>query len=263
MKRNLRTNFIGIFIYVFLMSCSSKKTDSLETFYYPNGSIDSIVPRHNDTINGIIKRFYRNGTLKEERPYKMGSLEGISYGYYQNGKIEYKISYQSNELNGLSIHYYPKGSIEMELNFLNGKQFGDTKSFYVNGNTEKYNCYDFENNNRYFIKYDSIGKIVHEEGTVLGQVFLDSDFKFDSIPRNTEINLKISVAAPPGRKSTVCIKETGYKDSVMLPISQNIASFKKNFKKAGEFTFISIGTMYDMQNNLIKKDSIITTFRVK
>lgn len=265
MKRNLKINFFSIIGIVLLLafSCSPRKTDSLETHYYADGGIDSVVPRRNDTIHGIIKRFYRNGKVKEERPYIMGYLEGVRRGYYENGEIEYEISYKNNNLHGLSAHYTEDGMIELELNFLNGREFGSAKGFYENGKIEKYNCFDFDSHNRYLIKYDSTGEITREEGSVLGQLLLDSEFTFDSIPLNTEVTMIISVATPPNRNVTVFVRVGEDRNLVILKINENMAYFKNIFKKKGNYKVISIGKMTDLQGNLIKCDSIETDIEVK
>jgi hypothetical protein len=228
------------------------------------GNVVSEITYLNDTLmHGSAKYYYKNGNVKEEINYDSGLKNGWHIRYFENGRVKSKVPFKKGLREGTSQWYFPNGKVSEEANWLNNKPFGNSIFYYENGSVETFNCFDFQEHNRYLIKYDINKKKIREEGTVLGQLLYETNL--DSIPTNTPIILKISVADPPNRDVNVVIGKLvndELKEIRRLPVENNIVTYKETFLIKGKYTLLTIGEMKDEQGIILKRDSIRTDITV-
>lgn len=260
-------NILFVLFLNIVISCTQKKVDNKSYVVTKDGNeiIQSEINYINDTVmDGVAKYYYKNGIIKEEINFSKGLKEGTNTSYYQDGSIESKTQFKKGVRDGIYESYFPNGKIKEKGNWLNNKAFGNAFFYYENGLTETFNCYDFEEHNRYLIKYDSNGKKIKEEGTVLGQFLLDG--KFDSILMNKPMVAKVSVAVPPDSKVVVFVGKLIIPNKITeadtLPVLNNIATYTQTFKEKGNHRLVTVGQIKDLQGNLVKQDSIYTDITV-
>jgi antitoxin component YwqK of YwqJK toxin-antitoxin module len=252
-----------ISIFVCVAGCFKKRigNESLVVERDGDGHIQSEIHYINDSIKHGTARYYdRNGKLREEIDYKNGLKDGWIKIYYPDGKMEGKGQFKDGLREGLKFLYYDNEKLKEESNWLKDRAFGNAYFFYKNGKIETFNSYDFHEHNRYLIKYDSNGAKLREEGTVLGQLLLNSPF--DSVVINKEMIAKISVAVPPERSVKVVVVESKGTKMVDLPVNNNLALYTKVFAVKGKQNFTVVGEMTDKMGNVIKRDSISTVVLV-
>ncbi len=253
--------FLNIFI-----SCTHKRVDNKSYVVTKdgNGNIQSEINYINDTVmDGAAKYYYKNGIIKEEINYSNGLKEGSHTSYYRDGSIESKIQFKKGVREGTSEWHFPNGKIKETSNWINNKAFGNAIFYYENGMPETFCSYDFADHTRYLIKYDSNGKKIKEEGTVLGQFLLDGNF--DSIAINKPMVAKVSVAVPPDSKVVVFVGElikSKLTEVDTLPVQNNIVTYTQTFKEKGKHRLVTVGEIKDLHGNIVKQDSIYTDITV-
>jgi antitoxin component YwqK of YwqJK toxin-antitoxin module len=168
-----------VFLVLAVFACGTGEQRRKRTMIKKNdkGTVIS-VEQYSDQnkLDGISTYYHDNGRRKEEISYSNGLMNGWDIHYFDNGLPSSKINFVNGVRQGTSYWYYPDGKIEEQSDSRNGKQFGPSLFFYPNGRLETFSSFDFEQHNRYLIKYDSTGKLLREEGTVLGQFLLDGSF---------------------------------------------------------------------------------------
>jgi antitoxin component YwqK of YwqJK toxin-antitoxin module len=247
-------------------SCNNKKNDSFNVIkYYKNGNVCEVISYKGDSVlHGPHTMYYENGNLKVKTDYKNGVITGNITNYYLDGNMKSIESYYKNRLNGYYTDYYTDGIIKSRCYFLWNQQFGDSYFYYPNGKLSAYSSFDFDENARYFIKYDSIGNKIMEKGTALGQFHLEGNF--DSILVNKQYESMISVNTPPNTKTEVFNGElvnNKLQNISKLSVLFNCAQYKFTFSDTGKHTFLTIGEIRDLQGKLLIKDSIESIFIVR
>jgi antitoxin component YwqK of YwqJK toxin-antitoxin module len=251
---------------IILFGCGKNKSmeEKLIVKKFDNGKIMEEAYYINDSIkHGIAKSYYRNGILATEIDYKNGQKEGWVKVYYIDGKVSGKVQFKAGLQDGLKYLYFENGKVKEESNWIKDKAFGNALFYYENGRLETYNCYDFDQRNRYLIKYDSNGTKLKEIGRVLGQLLFE--YHFDTIPVNKPINAKVSVAVPPDTQVDVIIGKlvtSELKEIRQLPVEKNMAIYQETFLVKGRHTLIFIGEMKDSRGTVLKRDSIKTDITV-
>ncbi len=231
-----------------------------------NGNKESEVTYINDTVkHGVAKYYYKGGMiLKDELSYINNVKDGWHSHFSIDGNIESRIFFKDGKQEGKTYWYYSNGKLEQVSNWHIGKAFGDAVFFTQEGKLESYSLCDFEEHVRYLIKYDSLGKIIKEEGKLVSQFLLDG--QFDSIPVNKEVNAKICVALPPNRKIKVTLKEYGPNGdliSIKEPkVKSNAVEFKRVYTSTGDYKIVTKAEMRGIKGLFIRDDSIITFLKV-
>jgi len=258
----LRFKFALILVLFFGCKQSEEKKTLVQTS--EDGVVVSEISYLNDTImHGLAKYYYKNGMLKEEINYDSGLVDGDYIRYYEDGKVKSRVKFKRGLREGVSEWYFQNGKVGKLITWMNNKRFGSSIFYYESGSIEAYNCFDFQEHNRYLIKYDSRGIKVKEEGTVLGQLLYDVNL--DSIHINKPVVLKISVAVPPNRIVNVTMEKLTWselKEVIQLPVENNVVVYRETFSIKGKYTLITIGEMKDKQGTVLKRDSIRTDITV-
>jgi antitoxin component YwqK of YwqJK toxin-antitoxin module len=232
------------------------------------GNKESEISYSKDSLKDGTSRFYfKNGRIEREIEYKKGLMDGAYRRYYYSFKpektnkeshLECKVRYREGKQHGEAIWYYESGQIKSRERWVNGKTFGDAYYFYPNGKMRRYKCYDFEQHLRYLINYDSTGRKVDEEGTVLGQV--DPDFHLDAVPIKQKVECKISVCTPPELEGKIFYYKIPKNHKKMkvkeLDIVSNVAIATDTFEARGSYAMLIVGKLRTLDNQVYKTDSI-------
>jgi len=255
-----------IFFLALLIACTYKRLDNKSCVVTKDGqgNVQSEIHYINDTtIHGIAKYYYKNGKVKDEINYTNGLKNGIHKTYTREGLLESSIEFKNGIQDGNTYWYHENGKLNSKSLWVNGKAFGDAYYYYDIGVLESYRSFDFEEHNRYLIKYDSSGLKIREEGTVLGQLLLDGDF--DSVPLNKNVAISISVATPPNTSTKVLLGEINADKIVNtkeLPIRNSEATYTITFNEEGKHKLVTAGELKDLKSNILKRDTIYTDITV-
>jgi antitoxin component YwqK of YwqJK toxin-antitoxin module len=262
--KNINLYFLPLLTILF--SCTQKRVDNKSYIITKDGlgNIQSEINYINDTIvNGTAKYYYKNGKLNDEINYVNGLKNGIHKHYSEDGVLESVINFKNGLQDGYAYWYFKNGKVESKSFWLKGKSFGDAYYYYSSGLLESYRSFDFQEHNRYLIKYDSNGLKIKEEGTVLGQLLLDADF--NAVPLNKSVTLRISVATPPNTNTKVLLNEMK-RDMLMnakeLIIKNSEAVYNLSFNEKGKYKFVTVGQIKDLKGNVVKQDTIYTDINV-
>lgn len=255
---------LGVLI---LLGCTHKRigNDSLVE-YRTDKILDSVATFFNDTIlHGYKKKYYKDGiTLRDSMPYNMGKRDGIYISYFRNGKVQSKCNLKNDLPDGMTYWFYENGNKKSESYWIQGKQFGNAKFYFSDGNLDTYNFYDFQENVRYIKKYSEDGKVIKDEGSIIGQLLLEQD-SF-TVKMNKEIGVKICVSEPPDTKTTVFIGETNKQMKITnlkeYPINEYTVKYNRSFSEPGQYVLVTIGELEDLKTKRVKRDSLYTTINV-
>jgi len=253
---------VYLFVLLFLWGCNSSANKKVIIKIDSNGDTLSVITYSNDTIqNGLAKYYYKGtGAVMEEIMFKNDKKDGLYKFYYPNQKLEAEAIYKNNLQNGKSYDYSISGNLITEGNWLDDNPFGNFTDYYSNGKIKRYRSFDFEHNLRYVSNYDSLGKLMNEIGTVLGQFRLYSPT--DTVLIENEFKGDISIATPPHYFVKVVSGESSLTNKELL-IKDGIAEYRTMFMKKGEHTITTVGEFINGDKKSIKSDTIFTKVYVK
>lgn len=254
-----------VFIFIAILSCERPRNSLITRQYIDSsGKVISEIPYINDSIkHGLAKYFFENGNTSTEAMYKHGKLHGITKTYSVSGQLRSLVNFMSDMREGECFWYYENGNIKEKSNWSNDKRIGNAYFYFQNGKLRTFTTFDFDENPQYLIKFDSTGKMLREEGRILGQ--FKSIENLDSIPLNKPIELCISVSEPPQMKVSVVFGKYVNKQFVKMgsiPVKGNIAMHKINFTEYGTHNIVFVGRLSDQAGHVLKCDSMVAVFKV-
>ncbi|MFN5170236.1 MAG: toxin-antitoxin system YwqK family antitoxin [Cyclobacteriaceae bacterium] len=156
--KEVKPSFKCVFLAILFFAC--KQSDDVKTIVQTgeDGVVVSEISYVNDTLmHGLAKHYYKNGMLKEEINYDSSLVDGDHVRYYEDGKVKSRVKFRRGLREGLSEWYFPNGKVGKVINWMNNKRFGSSIFYYESGSIEAYNCFDFQEHNRYLIKFDTNG----------------------------------------------------------------------------------------------------------
>lgn len=84
-------------------------------FYYPSGTLKSVINYSKGHLNGQVLLYFSNGTLYRSSTYEMGKREGKDQIYYPNGKLKLEGEYREDLPVGTAKSWYEDGRLEKEV----------------------------------------------------------------------------------------------------------------------------------------------------
>lgn len=188
--------YLCILFLCTLISCDNKLDSSESSF---------------DTV----RAYYSNGALKYEYTGKDSLKDGYLKRYYPGGQLLATENYREGKLWGEIEYFYENGNFKQKTHYIDDEPFGHAYYYNEDGALRTYSGFDFEGQARYIRKYDAEGKIVQDEGQVLGQLYVTED---DSL------RLMFSYAQPPGTKATVKghIKRDDSTEVSIIPLQKRV-----------------------------------------
>ena len=263
--------YINYILYAIVLLCLSncvtetKRVDNRSIIIDrdgPEGHIKSEIPYINDTIiDGTAKYYYYpTDIVKDEIEFNNGVKEGWHKHYKEDGTLESKVQFSNDVQDGETYWYYPDSKIKEHTHWVMGKQYGSAKYYYPNSKLKTYNAIDFYDNTLYVLRYDEQGNKVQDDGVVFSPEYGYVPHR-DSMPINGETFIQIAVAEPPDTKTTIRMGELG-KELKELEIKRYTATYQDTFTTVGKHTLVTVGKIYDLEGNLIKRDSVTTEITV-
>ncbi|MDX2001593.1 MAG: hypothetical protein SFW35_04135 [Chitinophagales bacterium] len=214
------------------------------------GNVVSEIWYVNDSIkDSLAKYYYPSGTLYRETNFKDGKKHGTCTEYYPSGVLKQKFEARSGFMYGPISMYYPSGKLEMEGQTVLSLLHGPVKFFSEEGKLLALRVFSGDEP-FYTIRYDAVGNIKSEEGSVLisaSQIVVE---------KNEKLTFSAAtVAVLPDRKTTVRLGLKG-KNLKEVPIRDYRVQYTNKFKKSGEYTLVVEGTIADTTGRIIKKDTV-------
>lgn len=174
-------------------------------------------------------RFFINGSIilcllscNENRiksEFKNGKL--YEYEYFKNGQIRMSTPFLNDTIkDGIQKKFYQNGKTESEITWSNNRRIGETIDYYASGRAKLYKFYNFDSHLFYQREYDTVGKIIRENGEVFPLIIMNLDrFEADST-----LSSDIYIVQPPKCEVTVKLFLLNTKDTIEVP-----------FKRIGNF----------------------------
>jgi hypothetical protein len=262
-------NLIICFVFVGFIRCSEKDNTKLVVTRDKSGRITSEVPYLNDTLkHGLVKYYYENGDIKNEVEYSYGKREGWRK-FYEPGKVlKSRIHFKDGIRDGQSYRYYDNNKLESFSYWMKGEQYGSIYFYYPSGQIEKYRCNDFFGNVVYVIQWDEKGSKTREEGVVFSPEFHVIGIDSTNTARvSQEVTIEITVAEPPGTKTTIWMGELVSGEKIegleKLAIENNTAIYKRTFTQPGKYRLVTSGEIKSEDGILLNEYSVTKDFIVK
>ncbi|MEM9681414.1 MAG: hypothetical protein AAF901_13910 [Bacteroidota bacterium] len=262
MKKIIYLITSSFFLFSLQSGCSQE--DSIKTFTFINNT-DNVKVLYEgfihsgDTIkHGMYKSFYPDGSLKSEGKFVNDNPIEYHKEWYDNGQLKSKLFYLGN-LHYMGYHYYKNGHLMREANYNNGAYYGLFKEYYPNEKIYRYSCFDFGQKGVYSMEFDSLGRILLDEGVVFSPEFR-TNYPLDSIKLDSIFDLRITVAEPPSTKTIIVIEETLEDGKIIesqeYPIQGYTVFYKKKFESAGKHTLLIKGKIVDTSNGQLRKENV-------
>jgi antitoxin component YwqK of YwqJK toxin-antitoxin module len=198
-----KSNLILIVFLFYFSACRNKNTEAVLRYdsgslryewirdqkvdsiieYYENGQRSSIVTFYNlsktdtpfiltdgdirikyELLTGNIFYFYPNGVLMKKLSIQNGLMDKNQYQYYQNGNLEVRTEYKLGRIEGVQYEYYDNGRVKRYGMYIGDTCVGGFTHFDTLGRKLKYIFTDSSGATIYMIRYDTLGKVVSEEG---------------------------------------------------------------------------------------------------
>jgi len=150
-----------------LISCQNKKgLDQIK--YYPNGNIQEIKNKSNDSFFYMIYTFYENGQIKEIHRYnKENQYEGEQSWFYTSGILDRKVPLFNGNANGSAYYFYDtSGSLKSLRYFRNNLQVFLGSDYWGDSLGGIKSIYRFNDSGNIYYKknFDTHGNFLNEEG---------------------------------------------------------------------------------------------------
>jgi hypothetical protein len=224
--------------------------------------MDSSIRKINDSQSYVV-HYYENGSIKDSFEVSNAKRNGYYFYYLENGRLLKEGYYFNDKLRGYLIEYYPNNKIKSKTLYYDNVKYGSSEHYYKNGLPSIYNCYDFEGKNRRVKIYDSMGNIVKNEGETLCQAETHSiDYAFH---KNKRILIEIIASTPPNELidlTLITFRSNNVLKHVNADISYNTIKYIDSFGVIGNYQLMIVSKSTDTLLHIVRRDTIITDFKV-
>lgn len=237
-----------------LFSCTgnvNKNTELIEIKkYHPNGQLSLKGFYIGDSTNyeGNLITYFEDGTIANEYVFKNGLQDGIQKYYYATGVLEGVREYKNGIVDGIVEDYFINGSKKSTGFSLDGELYGKVNYYYENGKIKSYGCVDKLEKTFYLIKWNEEGKKIQETGRVFSTNY--EFLKDENNPTSTEIIVKIAVAEPPNRKTTIMMGEL---DQPLKEVK--IKDYSVSYKTETNKRVVIKGIIKDLNDSILMEDT--------
>jgi antitoxin component YwqK of YwqJK toxin-antitoxin module len=255
--------YIAILAFTLALFFLNKRS-LLEAYYVifnKSGELYSI----NDSGNFDGKaKVYIEGNKTFEGNFKNGRLDGWVLNYYNDGTVKSKYFYVNGKIDKTEYRYHANGKKSFKGTWRNGIWYGNQYYYNENGNLITFDVRDMDNG-FYYSSYGADSKVEKIYGYMISDKLYIKDRLSDSIkilrPGHQYQNiddLYITVANPPNLKSTFNIYISGSKPIKINGLHATTIKVKQAFKKNGRYDICIYGELRDMENTMIKRDTVCT-----
>ena len=213
----------------------------------------------NDTSDCAVH--YHKGKIHDSIFRIKGQKNGWTYVFSEeSGKILIQSHFKNDKKQGWEQLQDENGIVISKTFYYNDKLFGSNYSYYhdYRKQVKNYNCYDFQENNRRVKVYDTFGRVLQNEGLIIGQVGLSSRDSNYKIGHDVFFDFVVSTA--PNEKVKAFILEDN--KLIEYPFSQNFMFFRKKYHKAGRHIIYAIGKSIDTATNTSLTDTQKVVFDI-
>jgi hypothetical protein len=197
----------------------------------------------------VKKQYYNNGKLKSETTYRDSIRNGPLKEYFFNGSLSHERYFKDDALNCDAVDYNENGIISTKAFFWRDKNVGPIY-YYANGHLILYNERDYLGNICYVKKYDTVGKLIKEEGIAISPNIY-SNIQGDTIERNHIVSFYCFYTEPEGYHNIL----QGFINDSIINVQRiqngHICYFVVFLSRHGKYIF-------NVNSSLKKGDNIIT-----
>ncbi|HVO75053.1 MAG TPA: TonB family protein [Ignavibacteriaceae bacterium] len=112
----------NIYLLSLFLVYSAYPQEKIDTSYYQDGKIKSVVTLKNNVREGEAKFYFENGLIEEESNYVNGKVNGLVKIYNQNGKLSETVNVQDGKREGPTSLFDSAGTYLTDLNYQDGKR---------------------------------------------------------------------------------------------------------------------------------------------
>lgn len=163
MKKKYPIYFLLI-VVASLNGCFNKEKRKYKKTYYASGKLENAGWYLHDTLLvDTMYWYYENGNVSAiDIRNDSGILNGIGKMYYENGNLMQVANYINGFQERWVYKYTKEGFLDTRGFCLHDKAAGDIFGYDKNGNINYYGFYDFNEENRNLIEWDSTEKIIKD-----------------------------------------------------------------------------------------------------
>lgn len=214
--------------------------------------------KENGAGNKSIKRwYYEDGSLKKTQEYIHDSIEYGTYCYYyQNGLLKDSAQITNNRFHGMRFLYFDNGSLyKRTIYFYDRIRSGCT--FRKDGSLEYYRAYDYNEELKYLISFDSLENPFSCKGNLICSWILEPKYEL-----NSSVNLEFLVVDPPGMNTKLAIEmkdlrtEENISEFIFFPDEFNRVKFQTQQNPERDILLEVFATMKDIKSERVFVDSL-------
>lgn len=241
-------HFIFILLIVIPYFSCNFPAKEINSFEETNNQTEKIV-KINDSTAYLVH--YHDDKIYDSVSIINGKKNGWCFTFSEKGEIVSKIHYENDKRNGWG-YMFVDGKLFRKLFFYKGNFFGDNYKYFLDKREQVkvYHCYDFNENNRRVKIYDSTGRVVKNEGLVIGQYEVVSGFKYKI---GELVHFGFVVCTAPNEKIKTFISEDN--KCIEYRFQNNFMAFQKKYQKKGHHIIYAIGTSIDTITNASLTDT--------
>jgi len=129
---------IGLFIALFLLSCSGENKQIIERYEDGSPKLIRVFEGHGKDKKKIRELLlWNNGNTKKDIAYDGNKKQGTYYSYYENSVLEAEKQYYLNRENGVQRFWHENGQLKYEYTAVYGLISGKKTMWYDNGKIEE------------------------------------------------------------------------------------------------------------------------------
>lgn len=136
MRGFFRFNIASLFFILLFAFDLFPQRDTVVS-YYPDGSIEAIIPFFKNVRDGEARFFYPDGKPKASINYQSGKVEGAVSYFNEQGAIQEFFSIENGKRHGPSSYYDSSGNYLFDKFFVEGKLEVKEENFIASKKTEE------------------------------------------------------------------------------------------------------------------------------
>jgi len=150
----------------------------------------------------VQKWYYSNGNLKKVQEYLHDTIEHGTYLFYnENGILIDSAQIVNDKFHGKRYLYYDNGILRKITTYKNDV-YRSGLDFDFNGNLEYYSAYNYNQDLKFLVKFDSTGSIIKYEGEPIYSWVLEEQY-----PVNEIFSVELLVPNIPNHETKVIIND--------------------------------------------------------
>lgn len=190
--------------------------------------------------------------------------------YWKNGNIKEVLTFNlQDKLDSIQNSYNEDGILFFRKSYRNGLPLGEFTVYFESGDLRQYTVTDYNEDVFFVMKWDSIGKIIKQEGLIIGPS-VETSTNSDTVVLDRQFNICLIYASPKDYRfscDTIMRIRNGYSTVYIKPTqlkfnhTTNEMKLKQVLSRVGRYSFVFIGKLYDQNNVMFKRTKMIIDIR--